>query len=246
MVNLLTAQKFFTDAFGAICFYNDSDDGYVVFSDEHKAVETLSVYFPNKLDLYDKETKNRLVKAAGDNFYERYSGAKGKTLCGMRSSQLMVAYYVDKKIIGINCYAHLGLKGLSDSIFKFFCGIDINCYAEGVRCFTQTIETNNGLLLEKGNNIQDVMEQYLKEIDVNPNFYFRIPKKTDYYPVSEQQEMLKKIGDLFAEQHSYFELLAEQRTARHNQLMGLLSDKDWDSFYADMHIVGSSGLKKEN
>ena len=246
MVNLLTAQKFFTDTFGAICFYNDFDDGYVVFSDGRKEVETLSVYFPNKLDLYDKDTKNRLVKAAGDKFYERYSGSKGKTLCGIRSSQLMVAYYVDKKIIGINCYAHLGLKGLSDSIFKFFCGININCYDESVRCFTQTIETNNGLLLEKGNNIQDVMEQYLKEIDVNPNFYFRIPKKTDYYPVLEQQEMLKKISDMFAEQHSYFELLAEQRTARHNQLMSLLSDKDWDSFYADMHIAVSSGLKEEN
>lgn len=246
MVNLLTAQKFFTDTFGAVCFYNDFDDGYVVFSDGHKEVETLSVYFPNKLDLYDKDTKNRLVKAAGDKFYERYSGSKGMTLCGIRSSQLMVAYYVDKKIIGINCYVHLGLKGLSDAIFKFFCGININCYAESIRCFTETIETNNGLLLEKGNNIQNVMEQYLNRMGVDPDLYFRLPKKTDYYPVSEQQEMLKKIGDLFAEQHSYFELLAEQRTARHNQLMGLLSDKDWDSFYADMHIVGSSGLKKEN
>ena len=90
------------------------------------------------------------------------------------------------------------------------------------------------------------MEQYLKEIDVKPNFYLRMPKKTDYYPVLEQQEMLKKISDIFAEQHSYFELLSEQRTMRHNQLMSLLSDKDRDSFYADMHIAGSSGLKKEN
>lgn len=136
MINLLAAQKFFSDTFGAVCFYNDYNDGYVTL-DERKKVETLSVYFPNKLDLYDQETKIRLIKAAGDNFYERYSGAKGKTLCGIRSSQLMVAYYVDHKTVGIYSYNRLGLKGLINFLFDFFCGIDINCYAESVRCLSE-------------------------------------------------------------------------------------------------------------
>lgn len=56
-----------------------------------------------------------------------------------------------------------------------------------------TVETNNGLVLEKGRNIQEIMENYLKRMGNGPDDYFYLTKKTAYYPVLEQQEMLEKI-----------------------------------------------------
>ena len=87
MSNLQLAKEFFSEVFGAICFHNDALDGYVDFNDGRR-LETLAVYFPNKFDLHDEETKSRLSKEVGEDFYERYCDAVGKMVCGIQGEMI--------------------------------------------------------------------------------------------------------------------------------------------------------------
>ena len=243
MKNLLAARQFFSDVFGAVCFYNDRQDGYIAFSDGRKSIETLSIYFPNKLDLYDLETKKRLTNAVGENFYERYCGAKSRMLCGLYSSQLMVAYYYDNKVIGIHSYNHLGLKGSVDRIFNYFCGVNLNLYAENERCFSASVCTNNNIKIETGYNIQNVVESYLNEIDYKFDEYFRLDVSLNY-PVLEQQKRFKQIDEIYGTENSNFCLCAKRRAERFSKLMGALSKEDLQEFYNDIEI-GKTILKKD-
>lgn len=77
MTNLEYLDKFITETYGAICFHNAPEDGYARLSDG-VTMETLAIYFANELDLYDADRKERLTRAAGEKFYERYVGARGK------------------------------------------------------------------------------------------------------------------------------------------------------------------------
>lgn len=233
MTNLQLAETFFAEVFGAVCFYNDEMDGYHTFSDKQKAIETLSVYFPNKIDENDLETKTRLIGAAGEQFYNRYCGAIGKKLCGMQASHLLVAYYLNSEVVAIIHYNGIGLKGSCNLIFDYFCGVDINSFADSAKRFTLSVETNNGLKIEKGANIQSVIESYLIQKDLlsnkNNQVFFKRSGKSE-------QEMLCFVNEIFGDENLRFARLAKDRKNRHTNLMALLSGKEWADFYCDMGI----------
>ncbi len=244
--NLLLAQQFFSEVFGAICFYNDVADGFAEYGDGKK-LETLAVYFPNKLDLYDDETKFRLSKKAGKNFYERYCGSIGKMVCGLMSSKLLVAYYLNGTVLGICNYMYGGLKGGCNFIFDYFCGVDLSELTDGVSCFSETVQTNNGLKITKGNDIQETLEEFLYSDHFSPfakSEFFRLKKKSKYYPVAEKREMMKNILAAFPHRTEYFSELAERRSQKFQQLFTKLTKEEFVAFKEDMGIT-SSGLKEE-
>ena len=244
--NLLLARQFFSEVFGAICFYNDAMDGYADFNDG-RSLETLAVYFPNKLDLYDEETKSRLAKEAGEDFYKRYCGSVGKMVCGMMSSKLLVAYYLNDAVLGICNYIKGGLKGGCDTIFDYFCGIEINSLADGASHFLDTVQTNNGLAITKGNSIQTTMEDFLFADRPSPfekSEFFRLQKKSKYYPVVEKRKMMDEILAVFPHEAENFCELAERRFQRFQQSFSRLTKDEFSAFKKDMGIT-SSWIKEE-
>lgn len=240
MTNLQVAQKFFSDTFGAICFYNDVKDGYTEFEDGRTKIETLSVYFPNRLDLYDVEVKNRLTQVAGDKFYERYSGAENKIVCGMQANKLLVAFYLDGKVIGIVNYIPIGLKGHCDLIFDYFSGVDLDRYADEVVTFSVSVPTNNGLKMSKGLRIKTAIEQYLSDNNIMPlrkKFgYYVLPERSGEYPVEVRQEAFRDINKYFKNENARFTEIAERRKENHTELFKFLSAEDWSTFYKDMGV----------
>ena len=239
--NLLLASRFFSEVFGAICFHNDALDGYVDLNDG-RHLETLAVYFPNRLDLYDEETKSRLSKEAGDDFYERYCGAVGKMACGMLSSKLLVAYYLDDAVLGICNFIKGGLKGGCDLIFDYFCGIEVNSLANGASHFLESVQTNNGLAITKGNLIQPTVEEFLfadRSSTLEKSEFFRLRKKSKYYPIVEKQEMMDKILAVFPHETKDFCALAERRFQRFQQSFARLTKEEFSAFEKDMCITSS-------
>jgi hypothetical protein len=245
MSNLLLAKKFFTEVFGAICFYNDEQDGYTEFSDGRK-LETLAVYFPNKLDLYIDETKSRLTKAAGENFYKRYCGADGKMVCGMASSKLLAAYYLNDVVVGIDSYMLGGLKGACNLIVDYFCGHDLKATPFGERCFTETVQTNNHLKIMKGEDIEKTLEGFLFTDNFSPykkSQLFHLPKTQDEY-VKDVWEMKRKIVNAFPDESKAISEIAKRRDDLFLQAFLKISREDYAEFEKDMGIT-SSNLKKD-
>lgn len=245
MTNLLLAEKFFTEVFGAICFYNDKQDGYAEFCDGRK-LETLAVYFPNKLDLYNDETKARLTKAAGENFYKRYCGADGKMVCGMMSSKLLAGYYIDDKVVGIDSYMLGGLKGGCNFIVDYFCGYDLKATPFSVQYFTENVQTNNNLKIIKGQDIQETLERFLFTDNFSPYKkpqLFYLPKTQKDY-IKDKWEMKRKIVNAFPNEINVISKIAERRSQLFQQTFMELSRKEFAVFEEDMGVT-SSGLKDE-
>ena len=149
----------------------------------------------------------------------------------------------DNKVIGIHSYNHLGLKGSVDRIFNYFCGVNLNLYAENERCFSASVCTNNNIKIETGYNIQNVVESYLNEIDYKFDEYFRLDVSLNY-PVLEQQKRFKQIDEIYGTENSNFCLCAKRRAERFSKLMGALSKEDLQEFYNDIGI-GKTILKKD-
>ena len=102
MTNLEYLAQFLTETYGAICFHNDSVDGYTTFPKESQLeMETLCVYFPNQLDLEIESVKARLLPSFGSLFYERYTGAKGIKLCTLNGCVLLARFAKNNKTLGI-------------------------------------------------------------------------------------------------------------------------------------------------
>jgi hypothetical protein len=238
MTNLLLAKKFFTEVFGAICFYNDTQDGYVELNDGRK-LETLAIYFPNKVDLYDEETKSRLTKEAGEEFYKRYCGADGKMICGIFGNRLLVAYHLNGEVIGIREYVLGGLKGGCNLMVDYFCGIDLKGAPFGVRCFTETVQTNNNLKIIKGEDIEETIERFLFTDNFSPcqkSQLFHLPKTKKYY-FQDEYEMREKISNAFPNEWKVFSKIGRSRNQLSQQQFLKLTKEEYNAFLEDMGIT---------
>lgn len=179
LTNLQAAEKFFTEVFGAICFYDDPEDGYVELEGNRK-IETLAIYFANKLNYQIEDRKERLTKAVGEKLYERYDGANGNTVCGLHGSFTLVAYYVGEKPVAIVPYGRSELVGGVSFVVDYFCGRNINSFTADLRYFTKDLQTNCGIIIKKGMPIMDIVDKFLLKKRIEPlraGFNFMLPKE---------------------------------------------------------------------
>ncbi|MBQ8427968.1 MAG: hypothetical protein IJX18_01795 [Clostridia bacterium] len=190
MTNLEYLNWFLTDTYGAICFHNDEKDGYRLFPKEQgKEMETLSVYFPNRLDLEDETVCERLTNAAGEKFYERYVGAKGVRLCRLNGSLLLVRFVKDGQTLGITVDNTMSrLAGGVRNLIDYFIGNEISeAVLDRPNNFRQSIPTNNDFCIETGENIQEKVESYLLARDMP------IVSKSNGFYVAET--LMEKLSD---------------------------------------------------
>lgn len=177
--NLQAAEKFFTEIFGAICFYNDPQDGYVVL-DGGRKIETLSIYFASKRDCQIKERKERLERAAGDKFYERYVGARGNTVGDLLGGLTLAAYYIGDDPIAVIPYGRSEFSGDISLVIDYFCGRNINKLTADLRYFTKNLPTNCGFNIKKGMPIMDTVDKILLKNRIEPlraGFNFTLPQE---------------------------------------------------------------------
>lgn len=240
MTNLQLAENFFTDFFGAICFYNDPRDGYVKISDGHRKIETLSVYFPNRVDLNDNETAERLTTACGNDFYKRYVGSKNLLLCGMQGSRLLASFWVDDKVVGMMNFSGVGIKGNVEAIFDYFCGRDLDCLAESAVTALHNVVTNNGQKFEKGMKLKGIADDYLKMLGVDnlrgEGFYTEPTYEYKNFIIPDRQRIYEEINASFRKEYKAISEIAKKRADNFRKLLDLLTEEDWKGFYADMEI----------
>ena len=201
--NLQAAEKFFTEVFGAICFYNDSEDGYVEF-DGKKKIETLSIYFANRLDCRIDERRARLVKAAGEQFYERYIGTNGMLVCGILGGLTLVAYYAEGKPVAIKSYGRPNLSGGVSLVIDYFCGKNINRLTADLRYFTKDLPTNCGLKIKKGMPIMDTVDRFFLKNRIEP-------LRAGFNYVSQRKRMANMIVISVMSRRKFLKLLKSAR-----------------------------------
>lgn len=226
--NLQAAEKFFTEAFGAICFYNDPEDGYVKLGDDKK-IETLSIYFANRLDCKIDERRARLVKAAGEQFYERYIGTNGMLVCGMLGGLTLAAYYVEGNPIAVKSYGSPNLCGGISLIIDYFCGKNINRLSAYLIYFTKDLPTNCGLKIKKGMPIMDTVDRFFLKNRIEP-------LRAGFNYVSQQE----KDGEFdcdFGNVEDRISQIAEKRKKAFNDEFLKISEEDYQKFVENRGFV---------
>lgn len=251
MTRLQLAEKFFTDFFGAVCFYNDPQDGYVEISDGHRKIETLSVYFPNKIDLHDEATTIRLTNARGEKFYESYVGARDLTVCGVQGSRILACFYYDGKIIGMHNFSGVGLKGNIDIICDYFCGRDLCNLNDGVVKSQHNVATNNGRKFEKGMKLKEIVDDYVNDFGIDDlndgdNHYVEPTYKCENFTLVDRRLINKTINGCFGEEFKAIGDIAKSRSETFGKLYGFLTEEEWAKFYADWDMKYPPEVTRED
>lgn len=245
MTNLEYLACFLEDTYGAICFHNDSEDGYIKYSEKDgKQMETLAVYFANELDLTDEIVAKRLTKKAGKDFYKRYAGARGIRLSPVYSNILFSRYSVEGRTITILGetlpFIDTGLNWIMD----YFIGrnIDYRIFDEPHnKCLT--IPTNNDFCLRSGDDIKITLEKYLREhklprMSYGSNFYvspFNYCGETEY-----RGKLYKEIVSNFGDIAIHCTELGKERRERFRKTFRYMTKSDWENFFR------ARGCKRKN
>ncbi len=244
MTNLEYLSNFLTEAYGTVCFHNEIVDGYIEYAKETgKQMETLSVYFPNRLDLWNPLVKERLTSAVGENFYERYIGAKNLLLCPVNGSILLVRFIKDGKTLGItiDATAHALCGGIYD-VIQYFIGNNINGrILDRPNNYCQPVLSNNGFYIETGANIRNSIERFLTGkglsiISKENGFYvaetYTIqPNESGQAFELNSREYLSKIQAYFPEELEKVQEIREKRSATFRMSLQYMTKEDWDAFH---------------
>lgn len=245
MTNLQYLQWFLEEMFGAICFRNDIQDGYVKYPKScEKEIETLSIYFPNEIDLHNPDLKNRLTKAVGPDFYKRYIGAKGLKISPVSGSTIITQFKIKDKVLDIqNFNGLLCSHQLIYYIIGYFIG-DVICHEYPLKFDLNSFITNNEFKISKGDDMKVNLEKFL----VSNNLPV-ISKENNFYicPINEISinEKIIKIKDdslqilvhkEFEEDIKNIKKIIETRNAKFKQSLDLLDKSDWEKF---KHIINA-------
>lgn len=244
MTNLEYLSKFLTETYGAVCFHNDEMDGYTSFTvGEKKEIETLAIYFPNKLDEKILSVQKRLSNAVGEYFYKRYIGAKNLTLCPVNGSVLLVRFIKNGKTLGITIdeTAYRLCGGIFD-IIQYFIGNNIkDRVLERPNNYSQPMPTNNGFYIGTGENIKTCIERFLLKNNLplisNENgFYVSEIYKTKTTEQAQNLEInyrepLKEIQLYFLNEDENIGKIRESRNREFQQSLRYMTRQDWEAFH---------------
>ena len=238
MTNLEYLKWFVEETYGAICFHNDPEDGYVDYSDtDDKKMETLAVYFANELDLMDRPTARRLEKKAGKEFYKRYVGARGIRLCPVNSRVLFSAFSVNGKTIKIFGRTHFVISGGIRWMMDYFVGRDIKdiIFDKPHDC-CQPMPTNNDFVLNRGDDIKTALEKFLAQRNMplvtEENGFYVSPYDDIMEEVFFDTAPYKKIVEHFGKEVLDNCLkLDKDRQSNFLNLMSYMTKSDWAAYH---------------
>lgn len=244
MTNLEYLSNFLTEAYGTVCFHNDITDGYIEYAKETgKQIETLSVYFPNRLDLWNSLVKERLTSTVGENFYERYIGAQNLLLCPVNGSILLVRFIKDGKTLGITIdETACALCGGIYDVIQYFIGNTINGrILDRPNNYCQPMLSNNGFYIETGANIKNSIESFLTEkrsplITKENGFYVAEtyttqPNENGQVFELNSREYLSKIQAYFSEELEKVQEIREKRRAEFKKSLQHMTKENWAAFH---------------
>jgi hypothetical protein len=245
MTNLEYLAWFLEETFGAICFHNEIEDGYVEFPNENKEIETLAVYFPNELDLMDSEATERLIRKAGKEFFRRYVGARNVRLCPVYGNLLFTAYRLNNETIYIQGESFFcGPTGLG-FIIDYFLGRDISYRTVGKDAPKVELKGNNGFQLKIGDDIlltlkKFLLEQKKKLIGIS-DFYKSPYNYTGEFLNKEKRitELTKEFGCVVVNSSK----LAGERQEKFRETLKYMSEEDWDIFFK---VIGKERRKEDD
>ncbi len=235
MTNLEYLSEFLTQTFGAICFHNDTQDGYVTMPTSDKKIETLSVYFPNEIDLDNQSVKNRLQSVAGKEFYLRYAGAKDIKMSAMCGNYLFACFYSDNQVLEIYAnptYVRLG-GGIS-FVIQYFLGKDITGQKLQYPLLHKQVKTNNDFSLPTGSDIKTVIEEYLTKRGL-----LLVTERNGFYVENKMQtvEQRRKLTEQsFRTQLQTIGAIGEQRNAEFQNALANMSKNDWLQYKQDLGV----------
>lgn len=239
MTNLEYLQKFITEAYGALCFYNDSQDGYYAYpSESDKSVETLSIYFPNKLDLYVPEVKERIIAKYGKEVYDKYDGENVPMVGALSGQHLIHVYRIGGQVVSIADEYFLYRCGGVDYIIKYFLGQDISKYNLAPPYDTgKTVATYNGFVLKAGDNIKEVLEQFLRQhnlplINVGNGFfqevYYNCNRLAGFSDTESPLRVLNERRDIYL--RKYGEIMTKEEMQKQIESIGVSDVARTDEF----------------
>lgn len=224
MTNLEYLSEFLTKNYGAICFHNSMEDGYVVFDkNSEKSMETLSVYFANQIDLYNPAVKERLEKCCGKYFYKRYIGANNVKLSPLAGSFLATRYELNGVTLSIKYRMpdfHLG--GGIWEIIKYFMGNRIDGEKLEYPKISCPIISNTGFIINEGDNIKTALEHYLTE-----NNYPLVNRANGFYVASSLSD---ESTDIFGMQILKANEIWKERGEAFKASLAFMTESDWDVY----------------
>lgn len=235
--NLINLKDFIEETFGAICFYNDSNDGWKKFGYDKK-INTLSIYFPNEIDLQNVEAKTRLSQVAGDEFYKRYKNTNNNRITPAMGSVIIAQFAIDDKTIMIK-RTNVGLSAspFINFVIDYFIGKSFGEFFNFDVC--KDINTNNDFCIKKGSNAKIALENYLndsgKQIISKENGFFVFQTKNIVLPnnkiikVEDTQPenlMQKYFGNYWNE----IEQIQINRNKYFEKSLQSLSKQDWNDY----------------
>ena len=248
MTNLEYLAQFLTETYGAICFHNDSVDGYTTFPKESQLeMETLCVYFPNQLDLEIESVKARLLPSFGSLFYERYTGAKGIKLCTLNGCVLLARFAKNNKTLGITLdKTAYRLPGGVFDVIQYFIGNNIeNRILDRPNNYQQPIPTNNEFFIDTGDTIKNKIETFLTKrglpLVTSKNGFYVSPEQ-----LSRSFEFSKEIQNCFLPQIEQISLLREERFKSFQNAFIKMEKKDFLAFRKVMGLDACPAKKANN
>lgn len=221
MTNLEYLSEFLSDNYGAICFLNCKEDGYVEFGDENKSMETLSVYFANRIDAYNPTVKQRLVKSCGKNFYKRYP--YDIKLSPLGGSFLATRYEVNGTTLTIKYrMPTFNLCGGVWEIIKYFTGTPIDNEKLEFPKLSAPIKSNTNFIINEGDNIKDVLESYLLK-QGKP----LINRENGFFVASNPSN---NVLNIFGEQILKANEICAERGKAFRESLSFMTESDWDDY----------------
>ncbi len=249
--NLKYLKEFMEETFGAICFYNDIGDGWKNFEDSCKSVNTLSIYFPNEIDLGNKEVCNRLTAAAGSEFYKMYKNTSDFKVTPAMGSIILVQFVIDDKTLCIKkSNGGLCASPVIQFLIDYFIGKNFGQFYNFNSL--SDIATNNGFSICKGKNIKVKMENYLQikyglTVTKENGFYV---EKTKEVKTSNNKIISVKDDEpeilAFKEFNNFMDTVQKiqgQRNVKFNESLKTLTKKDWANF---KRLIGVDNLIEKN
>ena len=235
--NLINLKDFMESAFGAVCFYNCPEDGWKMF-DNGKKMNTLTIYFPNEIDLQNVEVRKRLSKAVGNDFYKRYKNTDNFKVTPAMGSVIIAQFIINDETILIK-RTNVGLcaSPFINFVIDYFIGKSFNKFYDFN--IKQNIYVNNDLVARKGDNEKIVLEKYLndrgEQTISKENGFFVMPLKKITLP-NDKMIMLEDTQPEtitikhFGERWNKIEQIQFNRNKQFEQTLQLLSKQDWDNY----------------
>lgn len=231
MRNLITLKEFLEDNFECMCFYNDVNDGYHNNGDNQNIkINTLSVFFLNKIDIESSKQDERIRKIINNkvcNDLEYISGFHGNMLF----TELI---HNEKTLFIMNSRSFLPLGGGLDLIIHYFIGIDINDKMFSFPLLHKELKfPKSQFCIPRDHNIKQYLEDYLQKnnkclVEEKNGFFIQNNRLfgCSNFDNIENPSLLEQ----FSNEINSFHRIINQRKEIYGYTLQKFSSEDWKKY----------------